>query len=302
MCDESESPPPHVLIFPLPLQGPVNCMLKLAELFCLHHIKVTFLNTQSVHQSLQECSDAHTYFAKYPNFSFQTLPDSPSAGHFGKMMESIQAEAVPVFEEMVTCGAYVPDSGNPVTCIIADAIFSFATDIAKRISVPLLHFDTISPCCVWVYLCLPDLIAAEELPFQDDNLDQSITNAPGSEAIIRRRALPSFCRAIDFEDPQVQLVLEEIKNVPSSHGLILNTFQDLDGPILSKLLKFCPNIHAMSPLHSQLKTRRKIHFWSHRTHPSAILVPLLSLFVPFAFFLAVLVPNLISRESTNAIR
>lgn len=81
-------------------------------------------------------------------------------------MESIEAEAVPVFRDMVTSGAYAPDSGNPVTCIIADAIFSFTTDIATKIAVPLLYFDTISPCCVWVDLCLPDLIAAEELPFK----------------------------------------------------------------------------------------------------------------------------------------
>ncbi|KAL8552057.1 hypothetical protein ACS0TY_000935 [Phlomoides rotata] len=212
MCDESESPPPHVLIFPLPLQGPVNCMLKLAELFCLHHIKVTFLNTQSVHQSLQECSDAHTYFAKYPNFSFQTLPDSPSAGHFGKMMESIQAEAVPVFEEMVTCGA---------------------------------------PCCVWVYLCLPDLIAAEELPFKDENLDEVIISD-----IIRRRDLPNYCQAtMDLNNPDFQLALKQVEHIALSQGLILNTFQELDAPVLSHIHNACPNIYAIGPLHAHLKTR-----------------------------------------------
>ncbi|KAL8539135.1 hypothetical protein ACS0TY_000938 [Phlomoides rotata] len=254
MCDESESPPApphHVLIFPFPLQGPVNCMLKLAELFCLHHIKVTFLNTRSVHQSLQECSDAHTYFAKYPNFSFETLPDSPSAGHFGKMMESIEAEAVPVFEEMVTCGAYAPDSGNPVTCIIADAIFSFATDIAKRISVPLLCFDTMSPCCVWVYQCLPDLIAAEELPFKDENLDEVIISD-----IIRRRDLPNYCQATkDLNNPDFQQALKQAENIALSRGLILNTFQELDAPVLSHIRNACPNIYAIGPLHAHLKTR-----------------------------------------------
>ncbi|XP_058216430.1 receptor-like protein Cf-9 homolog [Rhododendron vialii] len=36
--------PPHVLIFPLPLQGPINSMLKLAELLCLSgSLHVTFL-------------------------------------------------------------------------------------------------------------------------------------------------------------------------------------------------------------------------------------------------------------------
>ncbi|PIN07917.1 7-deoxyloganetin glucosyltransferase [Handroanthus impetiginosus] len=162
---------PHVLIFPLPLQGPVNCMLKLAELLCLNHIQVTFLNTEHIQTRLKNCTDNETYFRKYPNFRFQTVPDglpdgNPRTGdQIPNLLESMEATAVPIFREMVRTGVYGPVWGDPISCIIADGIFTFATGIAEESNVPLLYFDTVSPCGFWTYMCLPKLIEAGELPF-----------------------------------------------------------------------------------------------------------------------------------------
>ncbi|KAH6802328.1 hypothetical protein C2S51_033774 [Perilla frutescens var. frutescens] len=251
----------HIFIFPLPLQGPVNCMLKLAEILCLDQIKVTFLNTQYIQQRLNKHTNAEFYFTKYPNFSFEAVPDGlpeenpRTAGEIGKLLESMEVSAVPIFREMLTTGAYGPLSGSPVTCLIADGIFTFATDIAAEIGVPLLYFDTISPCGFWSYLCLPKLIESGEVPFKDDNLDEFIRNAPGMEGIIRRRDLPSFCRTNNLNDPIIQLVLNEDKHIPLAQGLIFNTFDDLEAPILSQILNICPNIYVIGPLHAHLKAR-----------------------------------------------
>lgn len=172
MANEKTAASPHVLIFPLPLQGPVNSMLKLAELLCLRRIRVTFLNTHHVHHRLLNCTTNETHFAKYPQFRFQTVPDglpeeNPRTGdQIPDLLDSMDEVAVPIFREMVARGgAYGPDSEAPVTCIIADGIFTFATDIAAEIGVPLLYFDTISPCGLWTYLCLPKLIESGEVPF-----------------------------------------------------------------------------------------------------------------------------------------
>ncbi|EYU19963.1 hypothetical protein ABFS82_06G071500 [Erythranthe guttata] len=253
---------PHVLIFPLPLQGPVNCMLKLAELFSLRRIRTTFLNTHHIHHRLLDCTDNHTYFTRYPLLRFDTVPDGLPEGNprtgdqIPNLLNSMDAVAVPIFRQMVTSGGpYGPDSENPVTCIIADGIFTFAAEIAAEIGVPLLYFDTISPCGLWTYLCLPKLIEAGEVPFKDDNLDEIIINAPGMEGIIRRRDLPSFCRTKDLNDRIIQLVLKEDKHIPLAQGLIFNTFQELESPILSQLLNISPNIYAVGPLHAHLKAR-----------------------------------------------
>ncbi|KAG8380767.1 hypothetical protein BUALT_Bualt06G0050300 [Buddleja alternifolia] len=265
--------PPHVLIFPLPLQGPVNCMLKLAELFCLKNVQVTFLNTDHIQQRLRSCTDNVNYFKKYPNFRFETVPDglpeeNPRTGdQIPNLLNSLEAVAVPIFRKMVSSGGmYGPDSDKPITCIISDGIFTFATDIAKEIGIQLLYFDTISPCGLWSYMCLPKLIQAGELPFKvqaqslfwfrfDDNLDEIIRNAPGMEGIIRRRDLPSFCRTKDLNARIIQLVLKEDKHIPLAQGLIFNTFQQLEAPVLSQFRNICPKIYAVGPIHSHLKAR-----------------------------------------------
>ncbi|KAG6395345.1 hypothetical protein SASPL_145988 [Salvia splendens] len=245
----------HVFIFPLPLQGPVNCMLKLAEILSINQIKVTFLNTDYIHQRLITHTDASIRFQSYPNFQFLTVPDglpeeNPRTGaEIGNLLESMDVSAVPIFREMLLTAE------TPVTCLIADGIFTFATDVAAEIGAPLLYFDTVSPCGFWTYLLLPKLIEAGEVPFKDDNLDEMIKNAPGMEGIIRRRDLPSFYRTNDLNDRIIQLVLREDEHIPLAQGLIFNTFHHLEAPILAQLRTVCPNIYALGPLHAHLKAR-----------------------------------------------
>lgn len=156
----------HVLIFPLPHQGPVNCMLKLAELFCLAgSIRVTFLNTPHVQQRLLRYADVQSTFQRYPNFQFRTIPDGLPEDNprdqIIELFESIDVVRAPLFRDIL-----LKSDDQPFTCIMADGFFSFAVDIAKEVSVPLIYFDTISPCGLWTHLCIPKLIQSGEYPFQ----------------------------------------------------------------------------------------------------------------------------------------
>lgn len=250
---------PHVLIFPLPLQGPVNCMLKLAELLCLNQeIHVTFLNTEHIQQRLLNCTDVQIRFKKYTNFKFVTVPDglpedNPRNGdQIRRIMEGIEEVSSPLFREMVTCAS---TTEKPLTCLIVDGIFTFALDIAQEAGIPLLYFDTISPCGLWTYLAVPKLIDAGEIPFKGNDLDALVNSVPGMEGVMRRRDLPSFCRAPNLDSPTIQLVIKEGKHIVQAQGLIFNTFEALEGPILSQFRAPCPNIYAIGPLHSQMKAR-----------------------------------------------
>ncbi|XP_051120065.1 7-deoxyloganetic acid glucosyltransferase-like [Andrographis paniculata] len=253
MPNQSSPMAPHVLIFPLPLQGPLNCMLNLAELLCLAGVGVTFINTDHVHRRLLACSTSANYYAKYPNLKFQTVPDGlpeenpRTADQIGNLIESMEAVASPIFRQMVS-----PDS---VSCLIADGIFAFAAEVAGDVGVPLLYFDTISPCGLWSYLCMPKLIEDGEFPFPDDDLDKLVPGIPGMEGIIRRRDLPNFYRTDDLNIPIIQLVLKEAKHIPLAQGLIFNTFQELEAPVLSQFQNISPQIYAVGPLHTHLKSR-----------------------------------------------
>ncbi|XP_047977384.1 7-deoxyloganetic acid glucosyltransferase-like isoform X2 [Salvia hispanica] len=209
----------HVLIFPLPLQGPINSMLKLAELLCLRQINVTVVITQHIQRRLFDSSAIQTYMeTNYGGaFRFESIPDGLSEEHprtireFSALLASLSAVAPPILQQMV--------SVREISCIVAEGIFSFASDIA------------------------------------DDNLDETIRNAPGMEGIIRRRDLPSLCRGIDLEDPEIKLLLKQAHLMPLSQGIILNTFHQLDSSLLSHMFKLFPNIYAIGPLHTLLQTQ-----------------------------------------------
>lgn len=249
-----------MLIFPIPFQGPVNCALKLAELLCLSGIHVTFLNTEHIHRPLLRHTDVLSRFNRYPNFRFETIPDGvehekPVSGdRFMEVMESVDAVTKPLFREMMVSGKLSRRSERPVTMMIPDGCFSFAVEVAIETSIPVVCFDTVSPCCLWTsYLNLPTLIEAGDVKGTD--LDQMITSVPGTEHIIRRRDLASFCRLDDVSNPVIELIVKEARTVPQAQGLILNTSEELDALILSHMRKLCPNIYPIGPLHSLHKAR-----------------------------------------------
>ncbi|CAI9091604.1 OLC1v1026676C1 [Oldenlandia corymbosa var. corymbosa] len=266
---------PHVLFFPLPLQGPVNCLLKLAEIFCLHRIQVTFLNTDYIHRRLLRYSDISTRFNRYGElFRFRTVSDGlredslRTSEQIGELLESMESSSLPVFREMVRSSvfrlggggaggaAYDDDrDGNPISCIIADGAFGFAADVAGEFGVSIFYFDTISPCAQWAILNARRLKEGGDYPFKDDGMDAPVTSLPGMEGFLRRRDLPSFFRNSDQSDPIIQRLMSVESPMRRAHGLIFNSFVDLEGPTLSQLQTLTPKVYAIGPLHTHHKTR-----------------------------------------------
>ncbi|XP_059298435.1 7-deoxyloganetic acid glucosyltransferase-like [Lycium ferocissimum] len=244
----------HVVIFPLPIQGPINSMLQLAELFCLEDLKVTFLNTIHNQERLLRCSNVQSRFEQYDGlFRFVTIPDGLPEEHprsveqFGDIISSVQTVAEPFLRDLLV--------KERVTCVIPDALSYYAVDIGNEMGVPVIPFDTISPSCLWVYLCLPKLIQAQQLPFKGDDLDALVTHIPPMEGLLRRRDLPHFCLTDYKTDPEFLVVLKEIERIPQAYGLILNTFEDLDGPFLSCIRSHSAKTYAIGPVHLHLKTK-----------------------------------------------
>ncbi|CAK9165233.1 unnamed protein product [Ilex paraguariensis] len=251
---------PHVIIFPFPLQGHVNSMLKLAELLCLSGIHVTYLVSASIHGRLLTHTNVQPRFNHYPGFSFQTLPDGLYEGSLHnpdgiiQMYESLKAIAKPFLIDLIVSDRLSSDARRPVTCIIADGILSLAIEVGEKTGIPVIFFRTVSACSFWAYFCIPELIDAGELPFNGDNMDEGIANVKGMEGFLRRRDLPSFCRVSNLESDDFKIVLTETRRTPRAQALILNTFEDLEGSILSHIRSVCPKLYTIGPLHGQLKT------------------------------------------------
>ncbi|CAO2814160.1 unnamed protein product [Amaranthus hypochondriacus] len=262
----------HVVIFPLPIQGPVNCMLKLSQLILSQSeaaISITFLTTDFIHGRLSNPSKAVPHFAEMdPNiFRFETVSDGlgpvdnpRGAYQLADMTCFLEDQALTEGSKLrqVLCyGSSETVFKKGVSCIIADGFFGFMVDVAKELKIPVVYFDTISPSALWTYLCVPNMLAAAHLPFQGNDLDATVTSVPGMEAYLRRRDLPSFCRTYDPKTAIIQLVLNQAHNFPRAQGHILNTFDELEGDYFPHLRALCPNLYNIGPLHLHLKCRMK---------------------------------------------
>nr|UHH90542.1 UDP-glycosyltransferase [Nicotiana benthamiana] len=276
MMEKTEFPP-HVVIFPFPVQGHVNPMLKLAELLSLSGIHVTFINTLSIQKRLSRNTDIQSRFSLFPGFRFETITDGVSGNvshthqETNKLMvifDFLRSNTKPILKEIILA-AGCPRQG-PVTCVIADGILSVALEVAKDVGIPILYFRTASAASFWIYLCSPQLIQNGELPFSGNDLDVPIASVKGMESHLRRRDLPSFCRANTLHEPVLQMVLTETQKTIRTKGLILNTFEELEGPMLDHIRNHIPNLYSIGPLHAHLKNKIALESIRQSIHSNSI--------------------------------
>ncbi|KAL8102887.1 hypothetical protein AgCh_027421 [Apium graveolens] len=131
---------------------------------------------------------------------------------------------------------------------IADGVGDFVCDVANEVGISILYTSTLSPCSLSVFFSLPRLIEAGELPFTGDDLDTPIKSVPAMEKFLRRRELPTFCPSDVLSSPSIQLFKNEKQENARAQGLILNTYDDIEGPVLDNIRASCPNLYTMGPL------------------------------------------------------
>lgn len=172
------------------------------------------------------------------------------------MMSSIKNVTGPLFKEMmVATGCLSSDGRRPVTCIIADGVFSFAGDFALEKGIALIYFRTIAACAFWAYFCFQEIVEAGEVPLKGNGMDLPVKSVPGMEGFLRRRDLPGFIRVDEVSDPRLQVFKAETRQTLRAQAIIVNTFEDLEGPILSNIRTVLPDCFTIGPLHSHLKSR-----------------------------------------------
>lgn len=157
-------------------------------------------------------------------------------------------------------------SRRRISCLIMDGVLSFAVPVVKEMGIPFIYFRTVGACSFWANFSFNQVIEAGEIPLKGKDeekytfgkkpeLDLLVTSVPGMEGYLRRRDLPAFCRVDDVNNPGFRTIIRETRRTALSNGLILNTFEDLEGPILDQIRKPIPNLYSIGPLHTHLQAR-----------------------------------------------
>ena len=79
-------------------------------------------------------------------------------------------------------------------------------------------------------------------------MDKAITSVPGLEEVLRCRDLPGICR-LQEADGILQFFIDEMEAMSRASGLILNTFDGMEAPLISNFGSFFSKIYSLGPLH-----------------------------------------------------
>lgn len=246
--------PAHVLVFPWPLQGHINCMLDLAAVLLDAGVRVTFLHTD--HNLSRLPKGSTTTLAPQQGLRLLSIPDGlpedhpRSVRHLKEISESMLTTGQAAYRALLLSLSSAA-AGSPVTCVIADGIMPFAVDVAEELGVPALAFRTASACSYLAYLSVPRLLELQEAPFPSD---EPVRGVPGMERFLRRRDLPRGVGipkgdGVEF-DPMLLTIADGIARAGKARALILNTAASMEGAALGRIAPHMRDLFAVGPLHA----------------------------------------------------
>lgn len=254
---------PHVVLLPFPAQGHIKPMFMLGKLLSHAGFDVTLVNTEHNQSRFLNQIDQTSFYNYFPGFQFKSIADGlptqhpRSAPQVLDLFESVTSMCMPHFRDLLLSLCQDKEKRSP-TCIIADGVMSFAIDVGEELGLPVITFRTYNATATWVYFHLHNLIQNGDipLPLGDEDLDRPITCIPELESMLRRRDLPSFCK-LPAEHPIMQFYLGQTCKMTRASALILNTFEELEAPIISQLHSIFPKIYTIGPLHNLFQSRMK---------------------------------------------
>ncbi|URE27113.1 UDP-Glycosyltransferase [Musa troglodytarum] len=246
---------PHAVCIPYPAQGHVTPMMMLAKLLHSHGFHITFVNTQYNHSRLLR-SKALSSADVLPDFRFESIPDGlpPSdedaTQDIPSLCDSIQNNALPPFLDLLR---QLNEGSPPVTCVVSNGAMSFTLDAAKELSIPEVIFWTPSACGIMGYLHYKHLLERGLTPLKDESditngyLDMAVEWIPGLKNM-RLKDLPTFIRTTDPDDIMLNYCNREAQRASMAKAVIMNTFDELEQPVLEAMAAMLPPIYTVGPL------------------------------------------------------
>lgn len=262
LIDIPDHQKPHAVCLPFPAQGHISPLLKLAIL--LHHrgFHITFVNTEYNHRRLLKARGPKSLdgfsdfqFKAIPDGLSTTLDDNNATQDIPSLCDSTRKHCLGPLRELIKKLNDGPESLNvpPVTCIISDAIMSFAVEAAEEIGVPGVLFRTANACSLMCYKHIEHLVKKGLVPLKDASyltsgyLDTKIDWLPGMPEI-RLRDFPTFIRTTDPNNIMLNFAITESARASKASALMINTFDSLEFDVLNALSSMCPPIYTVGPL------------------------------------------------------
>ena len=170
--------PPHVILFPFPLQGHIKPFMNLANVLSIRGFYITFVLTQFIQKRLAECGvimahkDSMMGNKNHMNITFETVPDGLPPQHgcsqnqnLPELCESMAVNAHIHLSKLMEKLRHLPNV-PPVSFIVSDGLLSKIQDTADEYGVPRVAFWPTSAFGFTSFFSIPLLIDKGYLPLK----------------------------------------------------------------------------------------------------------------------------------------
>ncbi|XP_068501217.1 7-deoxyloganetin glucosyltransferase-like [Phaseolus vulgaris] len=267
---------PHAVLIPYPVQGHINPSYGLAKLFHLRGFHITFVHTEYNYKRLLN-SRGLKAFDGSPDFHFETIPDGlPLTDEAVNVTQDLVSLSKSVIENFLLpfreLLARLNDSaiaGNipPVTCLVSDCSFTFTTQAAQELELPILLFSPISATTLLSIMHFRTVSDKGLIPLKDESyltngyLDTKLDWIPGLKNF-RLKDLLDFIRTTDPNNFTVKSIIDMADSVLKAPTTVINTSEELETEALKALSSMLPSVYPIGPFPSFLNQSPQNHLES----------------------------------------
>ncbi|GAB4827534.1 hypothetical protein Ancab_034418 [Ancistrocladus abbreviatus] len=228
----------RVVLFPIPLQGHLNPMFQLADILHSRGFSVSIIHTQFNAPNP----------ADHANYAFEPIDDGLSGSIASKL------DVISLFntlnknckEPLRNCLSKMlaDDQEEPIACLIADAFWFSSQAVADSLKLPRLVLRTTNASSFVAIAFLPLLREKGYFPIKDSQLEELLIEFPP----LKVKDIPRVGKT--DQEVLYEFLTKVCKEAKSSHGLIFNTFEELEDSALAKLREeFGIPIFTIGPFH-----------------------------------------------------
>ncbi|KAG1337801.1 UDP-glycosyltransferase 76F1 [Cocos nucifera] len=255
----------RIVLFPAPFQGHINPMFHLACLLHSRGFSITILHTNF------NSPDP----TNYPNYHFVSVPGglTTSTDDVVALILSLNANYEAPFRAQMS-RMRSERSGEPIACVVVDALLYSVQAVAKQLGLPTLVLRTGSAASFYMFAAFPLLWKRGYLPIQDSRLEVQVNEL----APLRVRDL----LRVEQSNPQKlrQLIEQVVEEARTSSAIIINTFVAIEGNELEKVREeLSVPVFPIGPLHklspktesSLMDQDHSCLDWLDKKHPRSVL-------------------------------
>uniref|UniRef100_A0A0D6QYT6 Glycosyltransferase N-terminal domain-containing protein n=1 Tax=Araucaria cunninghamii TaxID=56994 RepID=A0A0D6QYT6_ARACU len=238
---------PHAAVVPLPAQGHINALMHFAQVLAARGFHITFLNVEETHRRMfGQTAPA------LPNFRFEVVADicmpegSSGANQIGEIFEVLQKQG-PAMEKALR---RINSEGPPLTCVVSDSFMACTFVATSNLKLPRVLFWPYCAASAVAQANTKLLIAQGHIPVKAEevkNPSKLITCLPGIPPLVPKD-LRSFYREENSSNLMFRVSVEESEIQNKADWVVVNTFEELEGPDSIRALgKDCP-AQAVGPV------------------------------------------------------